>query len=189
MNKFFFFQWTWHYEVQLLCWHILWCTLYLHIHCFPHYEFVSTNCVHNAMNRSWYFMNAIDRILDNSIEIKLTSGLEPRTFVKPTEQSRLMIIKRAWFWNDLADISSLQDVRQTLDDHYVCLCQALFVLKDRLSPSCIDLSFDGFGSISWHSIWYFRLFPTIFGLPTFFRPKYHWRDFSSRNAHLVHQYW
>jgi hypothetical protein len=27
--------------------------------------------------------------------------------------------------------------------------------------------------ISWHNIWYFRLFPTIFGLSTFFRPKYH----------------
>jgi hypothetical protein len=59
--------------------------------------------------------------------------------------------------------------------------------NEGLSPSCIDLSFDGFGSISWHSIWYFRLFLTIFGLPTFFRPKYHWRDYSSRNAHLVHQ--
>jgi hypothetical protein len=45
-----------------------------------------------------------------------------------------------------------------------------FFNKNRtpLSPSCIDLSFDGFGSNSWHSIWYFRLFPTIFGLPTFF---------------------
>jgi hypothetical protein len=28
----------------------------------------------------------------------------------------------------------------------------------RLSPSCIALSFHGFGSISWHSIWFFRLF-------------------------------
>jgi hypothetical protein len=40
--------------------------------------------------------------------------------------------------------------------------------NEGLSPSCIDLSFDGFGSISWHCIWYFRLFPTIFGLPIFF---------------------
>jgi hypothetical protein len=28
-----------------------------------------------------------------------------------------------------------------------------------------------------------------FGLSSFFRPEYHWRYLSSRNAHLVHQNW
>jgi hypothetical protein len=63
--------------------------------------------------------------------------------------------------------------------------------NDGLSLSCIALSFDGFGSISWHSIWFFgsyTVFTIVYGFPTF-RPEYHWRDLSSRNAHLVHQNW
>ena len=42
--------------------------------------------------------------------------------------------------------------------------------NEGLSPSCTALSFDGFGSISWHSIWVFGSFTlfTIFsGFPTF----------------------
>jgi hypothetical protein len=27
--------------------------------------------------------------------------------------------------------------------------------NEGLSPTCIALSFDGFGSISWHSVWFF----------------------------------
>jgi hypothetical protein len=30
--------------------------------------------------------------------------------------------------------------------------------NEGLSPSCIALFYDGFGSLSWHSIWFFRLF-------------------------------
>jgi hypothetical protein len=46
------------------------------------------------------------------------------------------------------------------------------ISKRRISPSCIALSFDGFGSISWHIIWFYRLFYTFhnfffFGFPTF----------------------
>jgi hypothetical protein len=33
--------------------------------------------------------------------------------------------------------------------------------NEELSPSCIALSFDGFGSISWHSIWFFRLLYSV----------------------------
>jgi hypothetical protein len=61
-----------------------------------------------------------------------------------------------------------------------------------LSPSCIALSFDRFGSISWHSIWvFFRLFYSFHNFSDFlhFRSEYHWRDLISRNAHLVHQNW
>jgi hypothetical protein len=58
-----------------------------------------------------------------------------------------------------------------------------------LSPSCIALSFDGFGSISWHSIWVLSaLSQFFFGFPTF-RPEHHWRDLISWNVHLVHQTW
>jgi hypothetical protein len=39
------------------------------------------------------------------------------------------------------------------------------------SPSCIALSFDGFGSMSWHSVWFSRLFYSFhnlfFGFPIF----------------------
>jgi hypothetical protein len=65
--------------------------------------------------------------------------------------------------------------------------------NEGLSPSCIALSFDGFGSISWHSICFFsafvqfsQFFSSDFQL---FRPEYHWGDLSNRNAHLVHQTW
>jgi hypothetical protein len=61
-----------------------------------------------------------------------------------------------------------------------------------INPSYIALSFDGFGSISWHSIWFFRLlysFHNFFSDFQLFWPEYHWRDLSSRNAHLVHQNW
>jgi cbb3-type cytochrome oxidase subunit 1 len=40
--------------------------------------------------------------------------------------------------------------------------------NEGLSPSCIALSFDGFGSISWHSIWFFRLFTIFFLISNFF---------------------
>jgi hypothetical protein len=61
--------------------------------------------------------------------------------------------------------------------------------NEGLSPSCIALSFDGFGSISWHSIWIFWLLYSFHNFSHFqlFWPEYHWRDLSSRNAHLVHQ--
>jgi hypothetical protein len=38
-----------------------------------------------------------------------------------------------------------------------------------LSPSGIHvaLSFDGFGSISWHSVWALSVFTLVFGFPTF----------------------
>ena len=48
--------------------------------------------------------------------------------------------------------------------------------NEGLSPSCIALSFDGFGSISWHSIWFFRLFTLFtffFSDFQLFRSKYH----------------
>jgi hypothetical protein len=65
--------------------------------------------------------------------------------------------------------------------------------NEGLSPSCIALSFDGFGSISWHTIWVFfsALIESSQCFLDFqlFRPEYHWRDLSSRNAHLVHQNW
>jgi hypothetical protein len=61
--------------------------------------------------------------------------------------------------------------------------------NEGLSPSCIALSFDGFGSISWHSIWVLSALSYFFsGFPTF-RHEHHWRDFISRNVHLVHQNW
>jgi hypothetical protein len=48
-------------------------------------------------------------------------------------------------------------------------------------------------SISWHNICFFQF---LYSLVQFFssdfqlfRPEYHWRDLSSRNAHLVHQNW
>jgi hypothetical protein len=64
------------------------------------------------------------------------------------------------------------------------------IQNEGLSPSCIVLSFDRFGSISWHSIWVLlALSHFIFsGFPSF-RPEHHWRDLISRNAHLVHQNW
>ena len=49
-----------------------------------------------------------------------------------------------------------------------------------------------FGSIAWHSMTFFRLFTLFTGFFfdfQLFRFKYHWRDFISRNAHLVHQNW
>jgi hypothetical protein len=42
--------------------------------------------------------------------------------------------------------------------------------NEGLSPSYISLSFDGFGSISWHSVLVFRLsnsFYILIGFPTF----------------------
>jgi hypothetical protein len=41
------------------------------------------------------------------------------------------------------------------------------------SPSCIALSFDGFGSISWPSIWFFRLFYSLHNISDYqlFRPQ------------------
>jgi hypothetical protein len=60
--------------------------------------------------------------------------------------------------------------------------------NEGLSPSCKTLSFDGFGSISWHSIWLFWLLYSFHNF--FFRfPTYHWRDLISENVHLVHQNW
>jgi hypothetical protein len=67
--------------------------------------------------------------------------------------------------------------------------------NEGLSPSCIALSFNRFGSISWHSICFFfsalvhfwRFF--LFSHFQLFRAGYHWKDLSSRNAHLVHQNW
>jgi hypothetical protein len=66
------------------------------------------------------------------------------------------------------------------------------IYNEGLSPSCTALSFDGFGSISWHSIWFLAFFflqlhNFIFSDFQLFRPEYHWRDFINRNAHLVHQ--
>jgi hypothetical protein len=65
--------------------------------------------------------------------------------------------------------------------------------NEGFSPSGIDLSFDRFGSILWHSVWFsfdgyfrFHISPPDFQL---FWPEHHLRDFSSRNAHLVHQNW
>jgi hypothetical protein len=59
-----------------------------------------------------------------------------------------------------------------------------------LSPSGIALSFNGFGSISLHSVWFssegsfsFHFFSDF----QLFRPMHHWKYLSSRNAHLVHQ--
>jgi hypothetical protein len=59
--------------------------------------------------------------------------------------------------------------------------------NEGLSPSCTDLSFDRFGSILWHYIWFLSaLSHFLFGFPAF-KPEHHWRDLISRNAHLVHQ--
>jgi hypothetical protein len=56
------------------------------------------------------------------------------------------------------------------------------------SPSCIALSFDGFGSILWSVIGFFGSF-TVFHNFCFsdcqlFRPKYRWRDLISRNIYV-----
>jgi hypothetical protein len=42
--------------------------------------------------------------------------------------------------------------------------------NDELFPSCIALSFDGFGSISWYAVCFSALlrFHNLFGIPTFF---------------------
>jgi hypothetical protein len=48
--------------------------------------------------------------------------------------------------------------------------------NEGLSPSCIALSFDGPGSISWHSIWCFSVliqFSHFFSNFQLFRPEYH----------------
>jgi hypothetical protein len=64
--------------------------------------------------------------------------------------------------------------------------------NEGLSPSCITLSFDRFGSISWHSICFFP--PRLLYSFTFwedfqlFRPEYHWIDLIVE-MHLVHQTW
>jgi hypothetical protein len=59
------------------------------------------------------------------------------------------------------------------------------------SPSCLALSFDRFGSISWNSTFSALLQFSHFFFSDFhlFRPEYHWRELISRNAHLVHQNW
>jgi hypothetical protein len=60
--------------------------------------------------------------------------------------------------------------------------------SEELSPSCIALSLDRCGSISWHNIWFFRLFYSFHNFLSDFQlfwPEYHWRDLSS----LVHQNW
>jgi hypothetical protein len=53
-----------------------------------------------------------------------------------------------------------------------------------LSPSCIALSFNGFGSISWHSIWFFfgsyTVFTTFYGFPTLYFPD----DFPGSKLHV-----
>jgi hypothetical protein len=66
-----------------------------------------------------------------------------------------------------------------------------FFSNKGLSPSCITLSFDGFGSISWHIICFFGSFYSFhnFSDLQLFRPEYHWRDLISRDAHLVHWNW
>jgi hypothetical protein len=59
--------------------------------------------------------------------------------------------------------------------------------NEGLSPSCIALSFDGFGSISWHSICFFGSYTVFTFFPLDFQRfwrEYHLRDLSSRNAHL-----
>jgi hypothetical protein len=58
--------------------------------------------------------------------------------------------------------------------------------NEGLSPSCIALSFGGFGSISGHFAYVLTVF-TIISDFILFRSDHHWRDFISRNAHLVHQ--
>jgi hypothetical protein len=63
-----------------------------------------------------------------------------------------------------------------------------------LSPSCIALSFNGFGSNSLHFVWCFGSFNSFFFFFTIYsdfqlQPEHHWRDFISRNAHTVHQNW
>jgi hypothetical protein len=65
-------------------------------------------------------------------------------------------------------------------------------LNEGLSPSCIALSVDRFGSILCHSIGFYRLFYSFYTLFSDFQlfwHEYHWRDLVSRNAHLVHQNW
>jgi hypothetical protein len=61
--------------------------------------------------------------------------------------------------------------------------------NEGLSPSCIALSFDGFGSISWHPIWVLSALSHFFSRFPTFRPEHHWRDLIRRNAHLVYQNW
>jgi hypothetical protein len=66
------------------------------------------------------------------------------------------------------------------------------ITSEGLSPSYIALSFDGFGSISWHSICFSALlqFSQFFSLDfQLFWPEYYWRDLIGRNVHLVHQTW
>jgi hypothetical protein len=68
----------------------------------------------------------------------------------------------------------------------------MLMLQTRFSPVCIALSFDGFGSISWHSIWVFSGSFTVFTICLdfqLFRPGYLWRDLISRNVHLKHHNW
>jgi hypothetical protein len=51
--------------------------------------------------------------------------------------------------------------------------------NEGLSPSHIALSFDGFGSISWHNIWLFRFFYSFhifFSDFQLFWPEQHWLE-------------
>jgi hypothetical protein len=59
--------------------------------------------------------------------------------------------------------------------------------NEGLSPSCIALSFDGFGSICgvFRALLQFSHFFPTFQL---FRSEHHWGDLVTWNAHLVHQY-
>jgi hypothetical protein len=45
--------------------------------------------------------------------------------------------------------------------------------NEGLSPLCIALSFDGFGSISWHRIWFFRLLYRFHNFSFFFPSDFH----------------
>jgi hypothetical protein len=60
--------------------------------------------------------------------------------------------------------------------------------QSRLYSQWVLISFDGFGSIPWQSVWFlsdgsfsFTFFFSDFQLS---RPEHHWGDLSCRNAHL-----
>jgi hypothetical protein len=101
-------------------------------------------------------------------------------------------------WQNLISISYILLAKGEMcisTSEYFCIIWVMFKFMNSsqnkgLSPSCIALSFNGFGSIPWHSLRFFGSFTvfTILRIANFFGP-YHWRDLISRNAHLVHQNW
>ena len=97
------------------------------------------------------------------------------------------------FWVEDWLIDWLFRVLRPAQEYFTYMETSPLPVKGGLSPSCIALSFDGFGSISWQSIWVFSgsllISHWFFLYFQLFRSRYQWRDFFSRNAHLMHQNW